>query len=409
MPLANGPDVSGFLDKLDLVGKNPLTYVAFLMLILGWVGAWYFFHKRVYPRILEKIRHDQRYSALQLLVLGLPDNITDNRLKILRWRYLIVAYGMTLVVFLILAGLFAYYWTRPEEKSSAEVVDALADQGNRLRRIEESTVNLRKLQLERQALILNVVALRKTFASSASLEIRSKAEELQKLIDEFLTKFDRESLPEPAQRQLAMAEAEAAFARGEFKNSLDLVDPKGSELLIRQGTDALAEGVTGMRLRARSHFQMRQWKDAAAGYTTILDTPLGNEQDRIMLAFCYDSDGQEEKALELYEQAIRTLSARGPNRSEKEDTSLGDVYFSRAMVWKRRNEAARAAADYKEAASAFDGDRLTPLFQKEFPALGLCAQQFFVAQCCTARLSALNTAKAPTPDLTDAAAEAVLR
>src|SRR5262249_29930153 len=122
-----------------------------------------------------------------------------------------------------------------------------------------------------------------------------------------------------------------------------------------------------------------------------------------------DSDGQEEKALGLYEQAIRTLTARGPNRSEKEDISLGDVYFSRAMVWKRRRESARAAADYKEAASAFDGDRLTPLFQKEFPTLGSCAQQFLVAQCCTARLSALNTAKAPTPDLADAAAEAVRR
>ena len=392
MPIGNGPDVSGFLDKLDLVGKNPLTYIAFLMLIVGWVGAWYFFHKRVYPKILEKISPDQRSNALQLLVLGLPNNITDNRLKILRWRYLILAYGMTLVVFLILAGLFAYYWTRPEEKTSAVVVDALADQKAKLRQIVQSTEELQKLTAAQRAsreLLSGVVLVKRKFALSFSPEVQTRAQELQRLIDDYLTKVDVQTLPEADQRQLALARAEAAFALRELDKAIQLADPKTAEQLVEQGRELEREGAERFRLIGRSLHGLKRWRDAANAFESTLKTPFGNSRDRVQLATCYWSLGDQEMALANCERAITSLVDSKTDRSPEDDMLLGIAHLLRASMWNDRYEDAKASPEYGRAAVLFEGQRVAPLFVKSFPGQATIGQEFVVAHCHLGRAAGL--------------------
>ena len=109
-----------FLDRLELVAGNPLVYVAFLLLAAGWFGSWFYFtSRRSNLKALKLLPEGERLTFMQMVLLGLPKTVTSNRIKVLRWRVMLIAYGMSLVALLVLAGLGTYYLTLP----AAEVAE----------------------------------------------------------------------------------------------------------------------------------------------------------------------------------------------------------------------------------------------------------------------------------------------
>lgn len=102
-----------FLDKLQLVAGQPLTYVAFLMIVVGWGLRWYFLRTVNYLKSLPDLPERDRLSAFQVAVLGFPNNLTENRLRLLNTRYVVACYIATLVAIIILAGLLVHYYSMP--------------------------------------------------------------------------------------------------------------------------------------------------------------------------------------------------------------------------------------------------------------------------------------------------------
>jgi hypothetical protein len=110
-----------FLDKLQLVAHEPLTYIAFLFLVGAWLLRAYFLRTKDYLRSLNTLPKRDQLSALQLLALGYPQKVTANHLKLLERRYLLIAYIATLVGALILAGLLIHYWSLPDTKANKQL------------------------------------------------------------------------------------------------------------------------------------------------------------------------------------------------------------------------------------------------------------------------------------------------
>jgi hypothetical protein len=102
-----------FLNHLHLVAREPLTYVAFIVLVGAWLLRAYFLHTKSYANTIKGVPARDRLSALQLLVLGYPEKVTANHLRVIQQRYLLFAFIATLVSVLALSGLVIYYWSLP--------------------------------------------------------------------------------------------------------------------------------------------------------------------------------------------------------------------------------------------------------------------------------------------------------
>lgn len=135
--------MQNLLNNLHLVAREPLTYVAFLVLVGAWLLRSYFLHTKNYVATLKGVPARDRLSALQLLVLGYPQKVTPNHLRVLQQRYLLFAYMATLLSAIILVALFIYYWSRSDiyrvtvsvydsqniQVSDAEVTSSLSANG----------------------------------------------------------------------------------------------------------------------------------------------------------------------------------------------------------------------------------------------------------------------------------------
>ncbi len=73
-PLLAGAETL-FLDKLHLVVRHPLAYVAFIILALAWVWRAYFLRTRKHLERLDQLPDADKLTALQMLVLGIPSQI----------------------------------------------------------------------------------------------------------------------------------------------------------------------------------------------------------------------------------------------------------------------------------------------------------------------------------------------
>jgi hypothetical protein len=105
-----------FLEKLQLVAHEPLTYVAFLVLVGAWIWRAYFMRTKDYIASLKALPERDQLSGLQLLALGFPQKVTTNQLKLLQQRYFLVAFIATLICLIILAALLIHYWSLPADE-----------------------------------------------------------------------------------------------------------------------------------------------------------------------------------------------------------------------------------------------------------------------------------------------------
>jgi hypothetical protein len=126
--------MSMFLDKLQLVAHEPLTYVAFLVLVGAWLWRAYFLRTQAYVASLKSLPERDQLSALQLLALGYPQKVTANHLKLLQQRYLLVAFIATLVSIIILGGLLVHYLSLSDDEIKKRLghIEDQGDQANKL-------------------------------------------------------------------------------------------------------------------------------------------------------------------------------------------------------------------------------------------------------------------------------------
>ncbi len=402
MLFADGPNLDGFLDKLYLVAGSPLTYIAFLLLIFVWLGGLYLsFRKRVWELLPDK----DRYSAAQLFFLGMPDTITANRLRVLGWRYLLLAYVVTLIFFLIMAGLLVYYLIQP----GAEVITQnLAAQGAKLQEIADATQNLpaqgAKLQEIADAtkrldeslseanrafvLVGGVVRVKLRLEASKSTSIQAQARELQSLIDDYLTKVDRNTLPDAVKRQIEVSEAVAALARGEPDKAIPLANVETAEALIKQGQESMQEGVQRYRIIGRSHIAKKEWAKAVHALQRIETTALMRLSDRLSLGLAQLRDGKNADAERTFTRLIDAATAA--QKGSKERFFLAAGYFMRGHVRSREDigpaTATAAADDYAQAGMTLDELKGEAIFRR------FINVEFTVALCHYGRAKSLDKA-----------------
>jgi tetratricopeptide (TPR) repeat protein len=278
--LAQGATAGLFLDRLHLVAREPLTYAAFLVLVLAWTCRWYFARTQRYleefRKFSNKLPDKDKLSALQMLVLGFPESLSQQRLTVLRWRFMLAAYFATLLSLLMLGALLVHYWSMPA-----------ADVNERLRGIQSGIENLRgqmwqaqlnlqaKLDLEKErgrqfVTDVAVAAGRAGILSERNPEILSLAEGLQKLVDQFKTTIGPDGLSPEDRLQIRLAEATVANARGEYAQALSLMDDKDAES-VRADTEAqIDREVQFLKVRGGAFYGLGRWQDGLACYERIL-------------------------------------------------------------------------------------------------------------------------------------------
>jgi tetratricopeptide (TPR) repeat protein len=334
--VSSNPD---FLEKLYLVKGDPLTYVAFLVLILGWLGPWYLFNKRVYPRILEQLPKAKRITGLRMLLTGIPDEVTDQTLRATRWRFLLLAYGMTLLFLLIIAGLLVHYLTMSRvdvlarlgtlEQAQAEALQRMINAQNKLdqrlaERQDKGVILDHVLRFTGQAIVIA-----QRLSTHESPEVQSQATHLQRAIDDFLALTDRAVLPEPVKRSVELAQATVEQAKGNNRKAIELANPNLAADLIRLGTAELQEGVIRTRIIATSRYGIGEWPEAAKDFQEIIRTPYATEMDKAQLVNCQVNMDKKDEALV---NCNRFLLGVGPNVAEKGLVESGGVVM---MLWTR--------------------------------------------------------------------------
>ena len=155
-----------FLDKLHLVAHEPLTYVAFLVLIGAWVWRAYFLRTKNYIDKLDKLPARDQLSGLQLLALGYPQKVTRNQLKLLQQRYFLIAFIATLVSLIVLAGLVVHYWSQPLNESNERLKKIERREGDRDQQIADISKTLRSVDERLASLQTSAASYRQATAQS---------------------------------------------------------------------------------------------------------------------------------------------------------------------------------------------------------------------------------------------------
>ena len=115
-------DFTLFLHRIETVAGSPLTFVAFLALVLAWSCRWYFQRTLGYIEAVRqadpKSLRPEVLSFLERLILGFPKSMTRNHMTVLGWRYKFAAYVATLVCFVIVAAEMTV-WAHPDGPGTA--------------------------------------------------------------------------------------------------------------------------------------------------------------------------------------------------------------------------------------------------------------------------------------------------
>jgi hypothetical protein len=356
MPFATQFDFRGFGDVLSQAASSPLSYVALVIALLIWLGVVYLaFKKRVYPRLLDLLPKNKRYSAMELLFLGAPAGITDNQLKALRWRYALAAYVATLIFFVLIAGLGIYAYigrSFPDESQVQQIVEAATyDQKAQLRKIETATDNLARAMAEREqylAFLAKLIGFKGQLSASQSPDIRAKGKELQDLIDDLLRNVPEASLTEDVRDELDLAKALALAASGQWDPAIPLANEKKADAELTRGMELVKRAIKRYRVLAWCHFQKEDWRNAAGAYGKIVSSRLATDWDRVRLVIC-------RLRLQHLGDALTVCNDAGRRQvSPSELLPRASIHFLRAHILEEQGDNDTAAKAYEDAALGFD-------------------------------------------------------
>jgi tetratricopeptide (TPR) repeat protein len=350
---------SSLADNIGLAGHNPLTYVAFLILTLGWVLTWYFFSKRLYPVILQAMPERDRKSALHLLILGIPETLTDNRLRVLRWRYVLIGYGVTLVFIVIVAGLCFYYWTAPTTLAFETGAERRHQQ--QLGRIEALDIKLKELAAAevpfRQLLPMLAIGAKAQMIlhNHPDHQLSRLADELQAAIDRVTADAGGAPLPSDVQATINLAKARVASARGLYQEIEHLLSFDALSKSIRQSTERQNNDVESLRLLGRTQMILGEYLKALQSLDIIISTPFATFMDRGLKMSCLYGLKDNKGLRSCADQIIERF---GPGRELKGDDALVPAlaYFVRVTLSKESKsyDAATKAADCDNAADLME-------------------------------------------------------
>lgn len=120
-------DYSVFLDALKYVGTSPLTYVAFLAVVLVWGIRSYFEHVQKMMQSLDKMPDADKLSFGTMVVLGFPKTLSKGRLEIIRMRYKLLALSITLVAVIVMIAFFVHAYGMKFEEHQRQIVKLQKD------------------------------------------------------------------------------------------------------------------------------------------------------------------------------------------------------------------------------------------------------------------------------------------
>lgn len=177
--------------------------------------------------------------------------------------------------------------------------------------------------------------------------------ELQRRQDQYLEGRRREELPQALQDYLELPDAQIAFEQGDFTKAIALANPQKAELFLRDD-QKVQEAVSRYRVIARCHLNLKEPAKAAAVLKKIVSTPFAEDLDTTMLAFAQYQAGDRDGSLRVCDMLLGTSHRPPPGMPSEQALLFGGIFFLRAHMLDEAKEYARAAADYDDAAVAFD-------------------------------------------------------
>ena len=114
------PPIASFLDRLELVAHRPLVFIAFILLVAAWVFIVWVGRLNRHLAQVEGVYKKDRLTAIQMILLGFPKELTQAHERILQSRLKATTWIVSLIAILIFlavaAGLVVHAWTMPDEE-----------------------------------------------------------------------------------------------------------------------------------------------------------------------------------------------------------------------------------------------------------------------------------------------------
>jgi hypothetical protein len=278
-----------FLEKLQLVAHEPLTYVAFLVLVGAWLWRAYFLRTKDYIASLKTLPERDQLSGLQLLALGYPQKVTANQLKLLQQRYFLIAFVATLVCVIILAGLTIHYWSLPADEVKKRL-GHIEEQGNKAADLLMSIDEKMKGLDEQKALLQEFLALYEEKAkgtpeapappaeiSQAKDRVQAELESVKKQLAEYVRLYGE--LPRP-QIQAQLGQAEQAVRDAEELLGVFRKDARSS---VANAPVATYESLDALLETLPSDEEMR----ARESSIDSKSPRIANENRNVKVSVCY--------------------------------------------------------------------------------------------------------------------------
>lgn len=277
-----------FIEALPGIATQPLAILAYILL----VGSWFLWlikriQSRTFLKALEALPAGARPTFCQTMG-GVPYGdlvalTNPQRVKLITYRYRLVAYISTLIAIILLIGLFVYRGAK-----AARLEGRLHEIDLTRGKLEEK---LKEQQLRggRTAIDIGGVAEQARHAAQYypdNPEVIELASRLQGLVTQLNIDFDTTALSQVDVLRLKLAQARADYAKGDFLIGEGRIPPEDKKKL-RQSTQLQVNlDIDIHQVSGDIAYALNKWKESLEDYEEVLRYQPHSFLARIRKANC---------------------------------------------------------------------------------------------------------------------------
>lgn len=281
-----------FLDRLQIVGSNPFTFLAFTFLICG--RFYYVFAVKQIEVVLDAIKDLPDNQQLEKIRVASRQDLSqippEHRLEALVRRQRLVFGLATLASILILTAIIAHAWKIPD----AEVIKSIGKTTDKLQRWLEVEADLSQKATEKETAKRQVTEQQLQaafdFILSPTRRITDREKELGRLIDEDNSPY---------------AQALKAITEGRMEDARKLLEIERERLLQRN-----------IKATGDTYYLERDYEEALHWYYRAWKLSDDDPEAKQNVAICYFNLGFLSHSIRAFDELVDQCRKRAQNSKD---------------------------------------------------------------------------------------------